>query len=261
MACVVSVTSRTLPVLVVLNDTPVPLMTATERSIRTVRASKSMSVVRFEICDGRAHPCGVGWSDVDAWYFGAGRGGDDIVGEPSLTHRLRDRAVEHDVRAPNARRSETDLAQTRVELVAVAGSEATERDRADVVDDMAIDQALPVCSVRVASGPDDRLGEPSSWSGERVGFGRDLESPPVLAALTDRPGACLRHDSLIGTHDPNCTRNCTKTSPDRRANSAMFIGANALARRRGVPFASSELHPNAPGMPIGPSRIDGKSGP
>ena len=264
-----------------------------------VKPTRERPVVRFEICDGGAHLFRVGRSNVDAWHFGAGCGGDDIVGEPSPTHRLRDRAVQHDVRAPNARRSESNLAETRVELVAVAGSETTERDRSDVVDDMAIEEALPVCSgrgcerrgvherveearhgvgflgearagffdevlqrsVRVASGPDDRLGEPSSLSGERVGFGSDLESPPVLASLTDRSRACLRHDSLIGTHEPNCTRNCTKASPDRRANRAMFIGANALVGRRRVTFASSELHPNAPGMPIGPPRIDGRSAP
>ena len=94
------------------------------------------------------------------------------------------------------------------QTAAVAGSQTAERDRSDVVDDMAIEEALPVCSgscerrgvherveegrdgvgllgearagvidevlqrpVRVASGSDDRLGEPSSWSGERVGSG------------------------------------------------------------------------------------------
>jgi hypothetical protein len=203
---------------------------------------------------------------------------------------LRDGAVEHDVRAPNARRSESSSAETRVELVAVAGPQPTEWDCSDVVDDVAIEQALPICSgrggerrgvhervekardcvgflgetragllrellqrpVRFATGPDDRLGEPLPLPGERVGFGSDLESPPVLASLTDRSRACLRHGSLIGAHEPNCTRNCTKTSPRPRVNRAMFTGAIALGGRRTVSLASCELHPIAPGTPIGP---------
>jgi hypothetical protein len=76
----------------------------------------------------------------------------------------------------------------------------------------------------------------------------------VVAEIEDGGGtATFRLDN------PNCTRNCTRSATYPKAKRPMVISVNALVGRRRASFAGSELHPNAPGTPIGPPRIDGRS--